>query len=76
MAIAPPSGPAPTLNATAIKPLLTGSALARIARTIGTGITAAADLRRLNNMTEGQLAGSGLSRDGLPREIFQRHFAE
>lgn len=45
-------------------------------RWFSTGMRAAADYRQLEAMTEGQLAARGLTRAGIPRAVFERHFAE
>ena len=44
-------------------------------RALATGLAAAADLRRLSAMNDNQLARLGLTRDGVPGELFDRHFA-
>lgn len=71
-AIARPGGVADAAPRLAVGPR---SVLALLVRALGAGLAAGRDLRRLNNMTEGQLAARGLSRADLPRALFERHFA-
>ena len=49
--------------------------LAHTLRAFAAGLAAAAELRRLNAMNDHQLAGRGLTRDGVPGELFRRHFS-
>ena len=48
--------------------------LRRLIRMFSTGMSAAADYRRLEAMTEGQLAPLGLTRTDIPRVLFKRWF--
>ena len=48
----------------------------RLIRFFSTGMRAAADYRRLEAMTDGQLAAQGLTRADIPGAVFERHFAD
>ena len=48
----------------------------RLLQVFSQGMKAAADYRRLDAMTDGQLAAQGLTRANLPRHLFERHFAD
>lgn len=43
---------------------------------LAAGMAASKDYRHLNAMTKGQFGRIGLTRDGIPREIYMRHFSE